>query len=146
MIQEKSTVLRPLENSIKKIEADIVTKDKELAEVNELIIQASGGSDSFKIQELSKRAATLKAEIDSLYEALEPAQDEYDKRSEYYEQLLRKTGRLTPKDILFVRSHISIIFSCDLGGGRVGIYFRLWFLYQAIKNISDLLCCLPVRH
>jgi ATP-binding cassette subfamily F protein 3 len=90
IIQEKSSVLRPIEALIKKTEADILHKDKELAELNELIIQISGSNESFKIQELSQRITMLKREIDSLYETLEPAHDEYDKKAEYYEQLLQK--------------------------------------------------------
>ncbi len=90
IIQEKSMVLRPIEASIKKMEADISQKDRELLVINELIIQLSGGNESFKIQELSQKAATLKKEIDSLYEALEPAHDEYEEKSAYYEQLLQK--------------------------------------------------------
>ncbi len=90
IIQEKSNVLRPLEDLIKKLEADISSKEKELKELNELIIQTAGGKDTFKIQELSKKAATLKNNIDSLYEKLEPAHDEYEKSSAHYELLLQK--------------------------------------------------------
>jgi len=90
IIQERSSALRPIEDSIKKIEASILAKDKELAELNELVIQVSASNESFKIQELSQKIASLKVEIDSLYEALEPAQDEHDKKAAHYELLLQK--------------------------------------------------------
>jgi len=90
IVQEKSSVLRPIETLMKQIEADILSKEKELNELNELIIQASGSKDSFKIKELSQRVAELRTQIDSLYEALEPVHDEYEQKAEYYEQLLQK--------------------------------------------------------
>jgi len=90
IIQEKSTVLRPIETLIKKLETDILAKEKELSELNELIIKVSGTNEAFKIQELSQKTATLKSNIDALYVSLEPAQDEYDKKTAYYEQLLQK--------------------------------------------------------
>ena len=90
IVQEKSNVLRPIEDLIKKTEADISSKEKEFTELNELLIQASAKGESVKIQELSQRTTTLRAQIDSLYEALEPAHDEYEKKSEHYEALLKK--------------------------------------------------------
>jgi len=89
VIQEKSNVLRPLESLIKKTEADILIKEKELKELNELLIQLSSGNDSLKIKELSQKIAINKTQIDDLYQALEPAHDEYKQKAEYYEKLLQ---------------------------------------------------------
>jgi len=90
VIQEKSNVLRPLETLIKKIEADILSKEKELKELNELLIQSCSGKDALKIKEVAQKIATNKTEINGLYQALEPAHDEYKQKAEYYEQLLQE--------------------------------------------------------
>jgi ATP-binding cassette subfamily F protein 3 len=88
LIQEKSRTLKPLETKLKKIEHDIKLKEKEFEELNKLVVEASHSQDASKIKDYSQQLSTLKAEIDTLYVELEPIHDEYQTKSDYFEQML----------------------------------------------------------
>lgn len=84
LIQEKSKVLKPLEELISKIENEISDKEKELAENTEKLVQASHEKDIEFIAEGPKIDKRLKEELENLYEELSDITEDFEEKSEYF--------------------------------------------------------------
>lgn len=71
MVNERSRALKPIENDMAKVETQIMKLESEQEVENQKLVQIAGGSDSKKIQELSKAIGIRKETIDRLYDQLE---------------------------------------------------------------------------
>jgi len=84
LIQEKSRILKPLEEKMDKFEKDIAYREKELSENTEKLIQASMERDIDFMAEGPKIDKKLRAELDALYEEFASVTEEFEKQTKYF--------------------------------------------------------------
>ncbi|MDR1696166.1 MAG: ATP-binding cassette domain-containing protein [Endomicrobium sp.] len=84
LIQEKSGVLKPLEENISKTEKEIFEKEALLSANTEKLVQASQNSDIAFLAEGPKIDKQLKSELEKLYESLTNLTEEFESRSEHF--------------------------------------------------------------
>ncbi|MDR1196441.1 MAG: ATP-binding cassette domain-containing protein [Endomicrobium sp.] len=84
LIQEKSKILKPLEESVLKLEKEISAKEKELHANTEKLISASMEKDIEFLAEGPKTDKKLKAELNTLYDKFSSVTEEFEKQSEYF--------------------------------------------------------------
>ncbi|MCP4648483.1 MAG: ABC-F family ATP-binding cassette domain-containing protein [PVC group bacterium] len=85
---EKSRVLKPLEEKIKKLETTINNQEAELKKINEDLVTASYESDSQAIAKLSRRIKELPLQIDEHYVILDQVFQEYESQSDKFSHRL----------------------------------------------------------
>lgn len=90
LVQEKSQVLRPLEQEMKKLEINIAALEKELHDCTEALIQASTAGNGTLIAELSKRSHYLRPKIEEHYHHLDKLLANYENKSREYKEKLEK--------------------------------------------------------
>ena len=84
LIQEKSRILKPLEETIVSLERKIMQKEKELDENTKKLVQASIQKDVAFLAEGSKNDKLLKKEIEDLYLKLSNVTFDYERKSEIF--------------------------------------------------------------
>jgi len=84
LIQEKSKVLKPLEDGIAKLEKEIVQKEKEMQINTEKMIEASISQDIAFMAEGPKTDKLLKSELEKLYTDLAFMTQEFEEKSEIF--------------------------------------------------------------
>lgn len=84
IIQEKSKILKPLEDKISNLEKEIASKEKELNTNTENLIKASMEQNAAQLAEFSKTDKTLKKEIEQKYNDLQETTINFEQKSEYY--------------------------------------------------------------
>jgi ATP-binding cassette subfamily F protein 3 len=90
IIQEKSRLLKPLEDKIKNLEAEITKKEEELnLNTKQLVELLEKGNVSF-LAEVSKINKTLQSEVENLYVELAAAAEKLEKESEHFRKRLEK--------------------------------------------------------
>lgn len=87
LIQEKSKVLKPIENKQKAIEKEITGLEEKLHTERQELIDASVKSAGADIARLAKSTATLEEKINSLYEELSAVAEQYDLEARRFEGL-----------------------------------------------------------
>ncbi|PZM83672.1 MAG: ABC transporter ATP-binding protein [Candidatus Margulisiibacteriota bacterium] len=90
IINQRSTVLKPLEKAIKENEHKIEKIEKLVNANNEKIVEASAKGLSDKIKEISLKNHQHKTDIDQFYAQLEIILVEHDKQSNYFEEQLNQ--------------------------------------------------------
>lgn len=90
LVQEKSQVLRPLEQEMKQLETTIAALEKELHECTEELIQASTAGNGGAITELSRQSHRLRPEIEGYYHRLDKVLALYENKSNEYKERLEK--------------------------------------------------------
>jgi ATP-binding cassette subfamily F protein 3 len=90
LVQEKSQVLRPLEQEMKTLETNIAALEKELHDCTEALIQASTAGNGTLIAELSKRSHYLRPKIEEHYHHLDKLLANYENKSREYKEKLEK--------------------------------------------------------
>ncbi|HAR62090.1 MAG TPA: ABC transporter ATP-binding protein [Candidatus Margulisbacteria bacterium] len=90
IINQRSTVLKPLEKAIKENEHKIEKIEKLVHANNEKIVEASAKGLSDKIKEISLKNHQHKTDIDQFYAQLEIILVEHDKQSNYFEEQLNQ--------------------------------------------------------
>ncbi|MDD4013731.1 MAG: ABC-F family ATP-binding cassette domain-containing protein, partial [Candidatus Omnitrophica bacterium] len=78
-IQERSRILRPLEDRIKHLEKQIADSDSRMAITTESMIEASEKGDAKIITDLAREMKSLKETIDGSYDELEKTIDDYER-------------------------------------------------------------------
>ena len=92
VLTERARALKPLETKIASLEAAIETKERELEELNQVIIEAGRGKRGLEIVEISKGMHRLKEDVDVLYRSLEAKSEEHRKvKSKYDRELSQLT-------------------------------------------------------
>jgi ATP-binding cassette subfamily F protein 3 len=84
LVQEKSRVLKPLENQIKEIEKEITRMETGLHQDHQELINASTKSDGPEIARLAKKSYQDQAKINTLYEELTSITEQYEKEAERF--------------------------------------------------------------
>ncbi len=90
LVQEKSQVLRPLEQEMKQLETAIAALEKELHECTEALIQASTTGNGVAITALSRQSHRLRPEIEGYYHRLDKVLALYENKSTEYKNKLEK--------------------------------------------------------
>jgi ATP-binding cassette subfamily F protein 3 len=89
IIQEKSRILKPLEEKMKIIETTISVKEKEFNSNNERLVIASVKGDTDFLSEGAKLNKVLKSEIENLYTELASSVDKLERETEHFQKLLK---------------------------------------------------------
>ncbi|MDR1474528.1 MAG: ATP-binding cassette domain-containing protein [Endomicrobium sp.] len=89
-IQEKSRILRPLEEKIKNLEADITKKEEEFNSNTKQLIEASEKGNIFFLAEGSKLNRNLQSEIESLYSDLSSCVEKLEKERRRFKEYMEK--------------------------------------------------------
>ncbi|MDR3307261.1 MAG: ATP-binding cassette domain-containing protein [Endomicrobium sp.] len=97
LIQEKSRILRPLEEKIKNIESGITKKEEEFNLNTQQLIEASQNGNISFLSEVSKLNKSLQAEIENFYMELACVFEKYEKESESFRNRLEKLEDNNPK-------------------------------------------------
>jgi len=92
LIQEKSKVLKPLEEKVAKLEKEILSKENEQNENMRKLIEAANTGDIAFLAEGPKINRKLKAEIESLYEILSETVNDFESRQEHFKNKLMEIG------------------------------------------------------
>jgi ATP-binding cassette subfamily F protein 3 len=92
LIQEKSKVLKPLEETISSIEKKITEKERALDENTRRLVLASTEKDVAFLAEGSKNDKILKKEIEDLYLSLADFTSDFEHKSEIFRLKLAETG------------------------------------------------------
>ncbi|HOO73269.1 MAG TPA: ABC-F family ATP-binding cassette domain-containing protein [Spirochaetota bacterium] len=90
IMTRRSRELKPLEESISRIETAIISCEDEMKTINDEIIAASENGRGDRISGLSKEVHRIQSEIDRLYGELETQTIEYDARNRQFEEELQK--------------------------------------------------------
>ncbi len=90
IIAEKNKILKPMEQLVEKIENDISSYEKEVAELNELLIEASANNNGLLIGEYGKRLAELNNMIEEAFIQLDSAVTELEAKQQEYENKLNQ--------------------------------------------------------
>jgi ATP-binding cassette subfamily F protein 3 len=90
IIQEKSRLLKPLEDKVKNLETGITKKEEELSLNTKQIIEASQNGDISFLAEGSKTNKILKSEVENLYVELTIAAEKLEKEREHFRKQLGK--------------------------------------------------------
>ena len=90
IIQEKSRILKPLEEKVKTIETTISAKEKEFNSNIERLVVASVKSDIDFLSEGARLNKILKSEIENLYTELAFNVDKLERETEHFQKLLKK--------------------------------------------------------
>jgi ATP-binding cassette subfamily F protein 3 len=88
LIKERSHVLKPIEKNIADIMKNIENSEKELAQLNEAIIEASQTQNGKKISELSQSIFKCKSVIDDLFNELEKMTIEQEQKQNFFDKRL----------------------------------------------------------
>ena len=95
IIARRSSVVKPLQHCISRLENDIETRETELNHLNESMQRASQNQDGPRIVELSQAIHTCQSAIDQLFNELEKITKEYDRlNAEFEDQLKQLTSEL----------------------------------------------------
>jgi ATP-binding cassette subfamily F protein 3 len=97
LIQEKSRVLRPLEEQIKHLESSITKKEEEFNLNTQQLVEASEKGNISFLAEGSKLNKTLQTKIESLYTELTYAVEKFEKENERFRKQLEKLEDNNPK-------------------------------------------------
>jgi ATP-binding cassette subfamily F protein 3 len=97
LIQEKSRVIRPLEEQIKHIESSITKKEEEFNLNTQQLVEASEKGNISFLAEGSKFNKTLQTKIESLYAELAYAVEKFEKENERFRKQLEKLEDNNPK-------------------------------------------------
>ncbi|MDR2192332.1 MAG: ATP-binding cassette domain-containing protein [Endomicrobium sp.] len=92
LIQEKSKVLKPLEEEISSLENKISAKEKELSENTEKLARACVEKDIAFLAEGAKNDKNLKKEIENLYLSLADFTADYENKSEIFRLKMAEIG------------------------------------------------------
>lgn len=90
IISEKNKILKPLEQHVEEIENRISIAEKEIAELNELLIEASSNNNGLLIGEYGKRLTELSRIVDDAFVQLESAVTELEEKQREYEKKLNQ--------------------------------------------------------
>ena len=90
LIQERNKLTRPLKKEIEKLESKIIKSEEELEQNQKKLIELSNQNESSQIIDLYKTIATEESEIETAFEKLEIAQNEFDKITQDYEEKIQK--------------------------------------------------------
>ncbi|MBD3788848.1 MAG: ABC-F family ATP-binding cassette domain-containing protein [Campylobacterales bacterium] len=88
LIQEKSKACTPYKKEIELCEERIIALEELLKTHNDTLLKASNQQDNAKIMETSQHIGKIQQEVDSYFERLEKASEEYDKLSAHYDAQL----------------------------------------------------------
>ncbi len=89
-LNEKTSVLIPLKNEIKKTEKRIENLEKELNSNNKKLIEASEQGDGSTISDLSKKNHQLESELEELYKNLDELTSSHEEKSKEFEEKLEE--------------------------------------------------------
>jgi ATP-binding cassette subfamily F protein 3 len=90
LIQEKSRIIRPLEEQIENIESSIIKKEEEFSLNTQYLIEASEKGNISFLAEGSKLNKTLQSEIESLYAELACVVEKSEKENERFRKQMEK--------------------------------------------------------
>jgi ATP-binding cassette subfamily F protein 3 len=88
VLTERARTLKPLESRMAGTEAAIETKESELEDLNQAIVEAGRGKRGLEIVEISKAMHRLKEDIEVLYKKLEAQSEEHRKIKSRYDREL----------------------------------------------------------
>jgi ATP-binding cassette, subfamily F, member 3 len=88
IIGDKSKALTPLKNQITKLEQEITELETEIDRDNKALIEASKNGEGKKIESLSLSVYNARNKIEALFEELDVATGEYERKSEVFETQL----------------------------------------------------------
>jgi ATP-binding cassette subfamily F protein 3 len=88
VLTERARALKPLETKIAGLEAAITTKERELEELNQAVVEAGRAKRGLEIVEISKAMHRLKEDIEILYKSLEARSEEHRKVKSKYDREL----------------------------------------------------------
>jgi ATP-binding cassette subfamily F protein 3 len=86
LVQEKSKTLKPLEEKINFLEAEIIKKEEAVEANNQKIVEASLNADVSFIVEGPKLNKLLKTEIEAMYTELAITTELYEEKKEYFQK------------------------------------------------------------
>ncbi len=90
LIAERSKMLTPLKKKMLKIEGDIEHSEKILEKLNNDIIEATQKKDGHRISSLSQFIHSLQIQIDTLYDDLEKATDDFEDLKKEFDNNINK--------------------------------------------------------
>ncbi len=90
IISEKNKVIKPLEQAVENLENNIIIYEQEVAELNELLIEASSNNNGLLIGEYGKRLAELNKLIDEAFSQLDSAYAELESKQQEYKNKLNQ--------------------------------------------------------
>jgi ATP-binding cassette subfamily F protein 3 len=88
IIAERSKRLKPLKSRIEEVEKEMVVREKEAKQVEDLLCEAATEGETESIAKLVQRSDLLKPEIQNLFEELEKLVNEHDRLKPEFEQRL----------------------------------------------------------
>lgn len=88
IVAERSKAISPLQQCLDKLETDIETHEKKLDYLNQSMQLASQDQDGRQIAELSRAIHQCRSEIDRLFDELEIATKEFERRNAVFQQQL----------------------------------------------------------
>lgn len=91
--QERSRVLKPIEDKLDDYEKKITVLENELDENTQIMIKASRRGDPALIAETSKKDSYLRGKIDELFHEFEETTLHYEKECLFFEKKLKKTNK-----------------------------------------------------
>jgi ATP-binding cassette subfamily F protein 3 len=92
IISERKKAVAPLEKKTAEMEAEIEHAENRVAEITELLVQASSEGDAEKISVLSKELTEKESLINSLFEKLERVTEDFEWEAAKYEKMLKDLG------------------------------------------------------
>jgi ATP-binding cassette subfamily F protein 3 len=92
LIAEKGKVLNPLKKQIKGLENQIDHDEKELAELNRALLDASKENNGAEIADLSRSIHQQRTTIDRLFDELERLMSRYEKKQAFFDHELNSTA------------------------------------------------------
>jgi len=92
ILSEKSRELKPLEDKVKTLEKDIEDAEIKIDDLNKRLIEASAKGNAEEIAKCSKELDEAKGFAESGLEKLMSVSEEFEERSQYYEDKLNELG------------------------------------------------------
>lgn len=90
IISRRSKIIKPIENRITRLENEIDGNEKELERLNDCMLEASQKQDGAQIGELSRSIHACQAAIDRLFENMEAALEELEKKDTEFQMELQE--------------------------------------------------------
>jgi ATP-binding cassette subfamily F protein 3 len=90
IIQEKSRILKPLQEEIARLEKEIELLEKRYSEINDSLIAASTARDRAAIGNLAKEEQKIKKHTEACYHQLDRVTSEFEARSVEFEERLNE--------------------------------------------------------
>jgi ATP-binding cassette subfamily F protein 3 len=89
IISRRSKIFKPIEKRITRLENDIDANENELKRLNDSMLEASQMQDGDQIAELSRSIHACRTAIDQLYEKMEAAMEELEKKDADFQKQLQ---------------------------------------------------------